>query len=326
MKLANRIRTGDSIAPPLSWALSSLTPFTRLGMWLRKRKKVTSANAHVISVGNITAGGTGKTPAVIRIAKEQITLGKKVGILTRGYGTKSKEAIVVSSNVSPDDYYSELGDEPAVILRHVPGAIVFKAINRVAAAKLAVYEHGCTVLILDDGFQYIYLDRKENILLIDSTNPFGNGSLLPRGFLREPLEELRRATRCIVTRCSSDMNRTAIKQELQKHNPGCPVEWTTHAPSYFYHLATGEQYPLDHFNGQRAVAACSIGNPESFTKTLGALKIEISETRAYDDHAPIPTEAFSTESPIIITEKDAVRLKTPPKNVYALVVELRSYP
>ena len=93
MKLANRIRTGDPISPPLSWALSSLTPLTRLGMWLRKRKQVSSVNARVISVGNITAGGTGKTPAVIRIAKEQLALGEKVGILTRGYGTQSTKAI-----------------------------------------------------------------------------------------------------------------------------------------------------------------------------------------------------------------------------------------
>jgi tetraacyldisaccharide 4'-kinase len=323
--LAERIRTGAPIAPPLSWCLSSLSVLPRLGMWFRKRKKMTTINARVISIGNITAGGTGKTPAVIRMAKEQIALGKKVAILTRGHGTPSKQAVVVSTDVDPKDYYTVLGDEPAVILRHVPEAILFKAKNRILAAEQAAYTHGCDVLILDDGYQYVHLARKENILLIDSTNPYGNGCVLPRGFLREPLEELRRATRCIVTRCSADTDRQTIKSELHKHNPGCPIEWTTHQPAYLYNVATGDELPLDTFAKQSVIAACAIGNPESFTHTLESLDILVSETRAYDDHAAIPTEALVTDLPIIITEKDAVRLTHPPENVFALVVELKPY-
>lgn len=323
--LAERIRTGAAIAPPLSWMLSGLSLGTRLGMWTRKLRAVTKVDARVISVGNITAGGTGKTPAVIRIAQEHIALGKKVGILTRGYGTESKEAIIVSSDVAPEDHYRVLGDEPAVILRHVPEALLFKAKNRVAAAELADYEHGCQVLILDDGYQYLQLDRKENVLVIDSTNPFGNGCVLPRGFLREPLEELRRATRCIVTRCDADTDRDAIKLELHKHNPGCHIEWTTHAPSYLYNVASGEQIALDAFADRDVIAACAIGSPEAFVHTLESLGMRVGETRAFDDHSAIPDEALVSEddTPILITEKDAVRLLHPPEGVFALVVALK---
>ena len=325
--LADRIRTGAPIAPPLSWALTCLSLGPRLGMWTRKRRPVTQIDARVISIGNITAGGTGKTPAVIRIAQEHIAQGKKVGILTRGYGTSTKEAVTVSTDIPPQDHYRILGDEPALILRHVPQAILFKAKNRVIAADQARHDHGCQVLILDDGYQYLQLARKENILLIDSTNPFGNGCLLPRGFLREPLHALSRATRCIVTRCDANTDRDTIKLELQKHNPGCPIEWTTHAPAHLYNLATGEQLPLDTFKNQDIIAACAIGNPQAFTNTLESLHMNITQTRTFNDHAPIPTKALQSDpdTPIIITEKDAVRLTNPPENVYALVIELKPY-
>ncbi len=323
--LADRIRTGAPIAPPLSWLLSSLTPITRLGMGLRKRRAVTKVDARVISIGNITAGGTGKTPAVIRIAQEYLAQGKTVGILTRGYGTPSKEAITVSSDISPEDHYRVLGDEPALILRHVPESLLFKAKDRVAAAQMAVRKYGCTVLILDDGYQYTQLHRNENILLIDSTNPFGNGHVLPRGFLREPLDNLCRATRCIITRCDPTTDRDAIKLELNKYNPGCAIEWTRHEPTHLYKVATGEGLPLDTFAHQAIIAACAIGNPEAFVNTLESLDMKVSDTRVFDDHATIPPEALEGDMPIVITEKDAVRVESPSENVYALCIALRPF-
>ena len=171
-------------------------------MWCRLQCPRTRVNARVISFGNITAGGTGKTPAVIERARQEVASGRKVAVLTRGYGSQSKESLIVA-NESSEDLYLRIGDEPALIARKVPRAIVIKCADRVLAAKTAIDEHGCDTLIMDDGFQHVRLERDENIVLIDAANPFGNGHLLPRGILREPLHALKRATHFILTRCQA---------------------------------------------------------------------------------------------------------------------------
>lgn len=321
MKLADAIRTGAPIPAPLAWLLLAATPLTRIGMFLRSLKPVTRVDAHIISIGNLTAGGTGKTPAVIRYAKEHIAAGKKVGILTRGYGTASTEGLLISADIDPADHCAKLGDEPAVILRHCPEAIVFKSKDRITSAQIAVGEYQCEVLILDDGYQYLPLHRDENILLIDACNPFGNGHLLPRGFLREPVAAMTRATRILVTRCDQSDQLDLIRGAIQKIHPGCPVEWTQHAPIALVNLATGEKLPLDHFQGQGVVAACAIGNPEAFHQTLTNLGMNVTELITAPDHAPLPENAL-THDPTIITEKDAVRLTSSMPNAYALSIEL----
>ncbi|MFP6581545.1 MAG: tetraacyldisaccharide 4'-kinase [Candidatus Hydrogenedentota bacterium] len=324
MKIADAIRTGEAIPIPLSGLLLAATPLTRIGMFLRSLKPVTRVDAHVISIGNLTAGGTGKTPAVIRYAREHIAAGKKVGILTRGYGTASTEKLVVSADIEPAEHCAKLGDEPAVILRHCPEAIIFKSKNRVHAAQIAVDEYQCDVLILDDGYQYLPLHRDENILLIDACNPFGNGHLLPRGFLREPVAAMTRATRILVTRCDQSDQLDLIRGAIRKIHPDCPVEWTQHAPTALVNLATGEKLPLDHFEGQDVVAACAIGNPEAFHQTLSNLGMNVTELITAPDHAPLPESAL-THDPTIITEKDAVRLTVPTPNLYSLTIELHDH-
>ena len=325
-KLSDRIRRGEPIEPPLSWLLSGATAFTRAGMGIRKLRPFVTVDADVISVGNITAGGTGKTPAVIRYAKRGIAANVKVGILTRGYGTPQETSVVVSTDIDAADHYRKLGDEPAVILRHAPEVVVFKAKDRVHAAQIAVNDHGCQVLILDDGYQYLHLGRNDNILLIDAENPFGNGHLLPRGYLREPVDAISRATHCIVTRCSDTADRAKIAETVRTHNPHCSIEWTRHSPTRLIHAQSNEDQPLDRFRGVKVVATCSIGNPEAFSKTLVEMGMIVQETRAYADHAPIPDDGFQGTLPVIVTEKDLVRTSSPPDNVYALMVELETLP
>jgi tetraacyldisaccharide 4'-kinase len=324
--LAERIRTGETITPPLSWLLSTATLLTRAGMGIRKMRPFVAVEADVISVGNITAGGTGKTPAVIRYANKCVERNLKVGILTQGYGTPQETPIVVSTDIKPEDYSQKLGDEPAVILRHVPEAIIFKSKDRVHAAQIAVSDHQCDVLILDDGYQYVHLGRNDNILMIDSANPFGNRHVLPRGFLREPLTEIARATHVIVTRCEENFDRSEITDTVRLYNQHCTIEWTRHSPTRLLHLASGEERPLDFFSGKDVVSACAIGNPEAFVDTLKKLDMKVVESHAFTDHTDIPTDTLKGSKPVIITEKDAVRISDPSDNLFALVVELESIP
>ncbi|HIA48017.1 MAG TPA: tetraacyldisaccharide 4'-kinase [Candidatus Hydrogenedentes bacterium] len=324
--LSDRIRRGDTIDPPLSWLLSGATIFTRAGMGIRRMRPFAAVDADVISIGNITAGGTGKTPAVIRYAKRGVAAGVKVGVLTRGHGTRQSSSVVVSSDIEPEDHFRLLGDEPALILRKVPEALVFKGKDRVQSAQIAVQDHGCQVLILDDGYQYIHLGRNDDILMIDSTNPFGNGRLLPRGFLREPLSDICRATHCIVTRCDEGLDRSEISETVQRYNPGCAIEWTVHSPTALIHADTDVEQSLDLFSGKDVIAACAIGNPESFTKTLESLGMNVIESHAFADHERIPQNVLKSSHPAIITEKDAVRIQSPPDNVFAVGIELETLP
>lgn len=293
-------------------------------MALRNTQPVTTIDAHVISIGNLTAGGTGKTPAVIRYAREAVDAGKRVGILTRGYGTGDPSRLVVSNDVPLERHAAELGDEPAVILRHVPEALIFKGKDRARSAEIAVSAYECEVLILDDGYQYVQLHRDENVLVIDACNPFGNGHLLPRGYLREPMSAMSRATKIIVTRCDQSERLDEVRAVVAEYHPTCPVEWTVHAPTGYWNVATGEKLPLDHFNGKTVHAACGIGSPEAFRRTLEGLRIEVAALHAVRDHAAIPAEYLEHE-PTIITEKDAVRIQEAPNAVIALAIELRSY-
>lgn len=323
--LTERIRRGDPIPLPLSVLLQSATPITRVGMALRKRKPVVKIDAHVISIGNITAGGTGKTPAVIERAQAELDKGKKVGILTRGYHAQSGNRTVVSAQVSSEDRFAELGDEAALLLKRVPGVTVFKGADRIHTARLAVEQHGCDVLILDDGFQYVPLHRDENILIIDATNPFGNGHLLPRGILREPVDATERASEVILTRCDQAKEIASIIETLHTHAPDIPVRTTSHEASGLWQVNSGTEWSLDRLHEQSVKAACALGNPEAFLATLNGLGVSVTEFHAYPDHARIPDELVNTDEMLVVTEKDAMRMKSPGPGVVALAIALQNY-
>ncbi|MBI2431890.1 MAG: tetraacyldisaccharide 4'-kinase, partial [Candidatus Hydrogenedentes bacterium] len=188
---------------PLDYLLGVGTPLVRLGMWWRLRGPRTRVEARVISLGNLTAGGTGKTPAVIARAQAEIAAGRRVAVLTRGYGSQRVREPYVLPPGTPlpeTPLYKLIGDEPALIRRRAPGITLVKSADRVAGAHAAIAA-GCDTILLDDGFQAVALERDENILLVDATNAFGNGHLLPRGILREPVAAAGRATEIILTRC-----------------------------------------------------------------------------------------------------------------------------
>lgn len=318
--LVEKIRQGQPI--PLYWAalLTALTPITRLGMRLRLSRRRTRVGAQVVSFGNITAGGTGKTPAVIERAAAEMRAGRRVAVLTRGYGTGDSSIFVVGPDEPEAPEWARLlGDEPALIRRRVPGVTVVKGADRVEAAQLAVERFGCDVLILDDGFQYVLLERDENVLLIDATNPFGNGRLIPRGVLREPLSALRRATHFVLTRCDQAGDLGALVRTLKEIAPGRPIRKTRHAPVALRRLSDNAVLPLETLRGRQIAAACAIGNPDAFFATLERLGARLVERHPYRDHA-----SFTVTSvyPIVITEKDAVRLANAPENIWALEIAL----
>lgn len=321
--LAEKTRRGEPLPSPLAALLTMATPLVRLGMWVRLRQPRTRVSARVISVGNITVGGTGKTPLVIERARTELATGRKVAILTRGYGSGARgPAAVVAGNQDARKLASVLGDEPALIARKVPGVVIVKDADRVAGAKRAISDFACDTLILDDGFQYVQLERDENIVLIDATNPFGNSRLLPRGILREPLGALSRATHIVLTRCDQAADLRGLVERLEELCPGVPIRQTRHAPVSLWRVADGATLGLDTIRGEEVRALCAIGNPEAFFATLKGLGARVIERRAYPDHCYYTDDMIPASGIVVTTEKDAMRITNPASHVLALGIDL----
>lgn len=321
--LADRIRRGEPVNGPLGMLLEAASWVQRAGMWRKLHGPRARVGARVVSFGNITAGGTGKTPAVIERAELEAAAGRTVAVLTRGYGgARVAEPLVHPPHSVPDARL--LGDEPALIARRVPQAWIVRSADRVAGARAAV-ERGCDVILLDDGYQAVALERDENVLVIDAINPFGNGHILPRGILRESLEAMNRATHVILTRCDQAKDLDGTVAMVKRYCPNAPIRFTRHAPVGFVRLCDGAMLPLDALCGQTANALCAIGHPESFFHTLEGLGIELVRRTALPDHAPIPAELLPGPVMTIITEKDAARMVHTPENVLALAVRLEDW-
>jgi len=186
-------------------------------------------------------------------------------------------------------------------------------------------EYGCDTLILDDGYQHVRLARNENVLLIDATNPFGNGHLIPRGILRERPAAARRATRIILTRCDQADDLPSLMATLLMAAPQAPVRKTRHAPKGLWRVVDGETVALDAIRGRQVKAVCAIASPEAFFKTLEDVGAAVAERVAFTDHAELAPEALAFEGPVVVTEKDAVRMDRTrtADNVLALAVELQ---
>jgi tetraacyldisaccharide 4'-kinase len=257
----------------------------------------------VISVGNLTVGGTGKTPAVEYVASFYRRQEIRVAILSRGYGGaggRNDEALVLEEN---------LPDVP-----HLQGA------DRVALAQTAIEELESEVLVLDDGFQHRRLARDVEMVLVDATAPWGHGYLLPRGLLREPPASLRRASAVLLTRCdqASPAVREELRQTIRRLAPRAAVVETQHRP---VELISSEHAveSLDILRGRPVAAFCGIGNPEAFRRTLTDHGATISAFRSYPDHHPYGREDvadlrvwagnLAPETLIVTTHKDLVKLR-----------------
>jgi tetraacyldisaccharide 4'-kinase len=287
----------------------------------------------VVVVGNLTVGGTGKTPVVEMFAKALRDRGRKVAILSRGYKSKAPpvwkkwwfwlnhteeppprivsdgDKVLLDSEVA--------GDEPFMLARNLPGVVVLVDKNRVKAGAYAIKRFGCDTLVLDDGFQYLPLKGRLNLLLVDKTNPFGNGFLLPRGILREPVKHLQRASYVFLTK-SKGVRDEELEALIQKFNPHAEIIECAHKPQYLQRIDTGERMPLAALAGRKVGALSGIAAPESFEAFLRETGARLIYTRRFLDHYRFTHEDLTgvfAEAQragvevMVTTEKDAVRIE-----------------
>lgn len=305
---------------------------TRLWLFCHNFKKRGHPGVIVISVGNLTVGGTGKTPVVERIARTLKDGGRRVAILSRGYkakkppllrrlqrkwlGMEKNRARVVhdGEKLLLDSRFA--GDEPFMLARSLKDVPVLVDKDRVRAAHQAVRDLGCDVLILDDGMQYLTLDRRIEIVLVDCQAPFGNGYLLPRGTLREPPCNLRRARYIFLTKSDGE-DKSQLIEDLREHNRTAEIIETTHRPLYLQNLYDEkDRRPLEYLNGKYIGVISGIARPESFEGKLVELGADLQITKRFADHhrfsdeelADFVTRAIRRDLDMIVTtEKDSVR-------------------
>ena len=280
----------------------------------------------VISIGNVTAGGTGKTPVTEIFARTLAAEGRKVAILSRGY--RRKEApwwqrmftqVIDPPLVVSDGKHVLLdaavgGDEPYMLASNLPGVAVVVDRNRVKAGRYAVKRLGCDTLILDDGFQYQKLKHSIEVVLVDSTNPFGNGNLLPRGILREPARHLKRADIIFLTKCRGDVS--AVREEVRRYNRTAEIVECNHTPKVLKDVWSREEFPLDWLRGKTTCTLSGIASPKGFENSLRHLGAKVVWCERYADHHrydaseilyALNRTADMGADALVTTEKDAVR-------------------
>ncbi|NOZ69984.1 MAG: tetraacyldisaccharide 4'-kinase [Deferribacteres bacterium] len=294
-------------------------------------KKPERLPARVISVGNLTLGGTGKTPAVIALALEAKKRGLKPCVLTRGYRGRTREPCFVSKGAGPLLNARAAGDEALLMAETLRGIPVVKGRDRYKAGLFALEGlRAGALFILDDGFQHWGLGRDMDVLLIDATNPFGNGRLFPEGILREPLSAMRRADFIVITKADTAAGETVagIRQEIRRYNPDAPVFEASHKPAVLV-SPSGETTGLDTLRGRDIYAFAGIANPSYFRSLLLSQGARLMKFREFRDHYfyrqadmdEIKRDAGGLD--IITTEKDLVKIRElrVPDKISALRIE-----
>jgi tetraacyldisaccharide 4'-kinase len=291
----------------------------RFRLIAHQRKKKKSLPGFVVSIGNLTVGGTGKTPAACMLAEWALGEGYRVVILSRGYGGRHKKRVLEVSdgndiNVSP----AEAGDEPCLLARKLRGVPVIISKKRHLAGLLAHKKFGANFYILDDGFQHLALKRDLDLILIDALNPFGNGHLLPWGPLREPLDQLGRADAFIITRSVQGASGHNPMDFLRRTFPGKPLFSSEHIPEQIVFPNRDKAYDPGFLKGKRVVAFAGIAKPQLFEDTLVKLGADLAFFRGFGDHHSFnhtEIEGLMTKKErlkadcLLTTEKDWVRME-----------------
>ena len=284
--------------------------------------KVHRADAVVISIGNITVGGTGKTPLVVWLCKQIISDSKfqisnsQCVILTRGYkAAQDSRRKTHDARGKTQDYR----DEPAILIESCPEVKVIVNPDRVAGASEAISKFGANTLIMDDGFQHRRLARDLDIIAIDATRPFGYGRMLPAGLLREPVTSLKRTGAVVITRCDqiTENELSQIEQKLGAINPDMIIATSIHAPAYVK-SADNQEISLEQLKDKKIFAFCGIGNPDAFLNTIKQLGANLAGSKVYNDHhhytdsclADIYEQAECLKADLILTtQKDWTKIK-----------------
>ncbi|MDH3974497.1 MAG: tetraacyldisaccharide 4'-kinase [Deltaproteobacteria bacterium] len=292
----------------------------RISLYKWGLKEMKSLPCKVISVGNITVGGTGKTPVVEYIARQLTEKGLKVAILSRGYkGNSDGPVNVVSDGKSVLMEPGQAGDEPYMLARRLKKIPVIVGPDRYETGTYALNNFKIDALILDDAYQHIRLKRDINILLIDSERGFGNGHLFPRGPLREPLSNADRADIILLTRCRSKAETgSALILDSLKLNALPPTFKSGYEPTKMRSFRTGREEAAAILTGKKIVALSGIANPASFSALLSALGGELLHEAVFADHHAysindidrVMKKAESLGADMIVTtEKDAVKIE-----------------
>ena len=298
--------------------------------WRIPRDK--TLGVQVIAIGNLTVGGTGKTPVVEKFARELRDAGRNVAILSRGYRSKPAplhtrlvNKILLREDQTPPRVVSDgksllldsemAGDEPYMLASNLKDVVVLVDKDRVKSGRYAIQKFGCDTLLLDDGFQYWDLrGRRHDVVLIDRQQPFGNEHLLPRGTLREPPSHLARAHTIFITK--SDGKTAELRERIARLNSTAAVIECIHQPLYFEDVFTGERKGLDLLTGKKVASLSGIAQPESFEQSLVKLGGELVYSKRFADHHRFTQQeilnainrAKKRQAEIIVTtQKDAVR-------------------
>lgn len=282
-------------------------------------KKAYRADVPVVSVGNLTVGGTGKTPCVEFVARFYRERAVRVAILSRGYGSaqgRNDEALVLEEN---------LPDVP-----HLQGP------DRAELARVAAEELESELLLLDDGFQHRRLARDLDLVLLDATLPWGHGHLLPRGLLREPRSSLRRAHVAVLTRCdlAGPAAVAELRREVVRRAPALPIVESEHRPA-LWRNAVGAEQELEALRGKPVAGFCGLGNPEGFRQSLVRLGLDVIAWRTFGDHHPYSREDIEdlrrwarqlpADTAVVTTQKDLVKIRLDrlgDRELWALVIRL----
>lgn len=311
----------------------------QMRLWLFREgwKRQYHLGTQVVAIGNITVGGTGKTPVVELLARSLRDRGRCVAILSRGYKSHRLESpqkwvdaagrpleeedmpkiVSTGEALLLDSKYA--GDEPFMLARNLPGVSVIVDKDRVKGGRFAVGQLGADTLLLDDGMQYLKLAHALDIVLVDAREPFGTEALLPRGTLREPPRNLRRASYILITKCDGRDNETLISR-LRRYNRTAEIIECTHGPIHLQDLFTGEIQPLGFLREKWVAAVSGIAVPENFERLLEKLGARVEIRRRFPDHHRFTRremEKFMQRCVqrdmelIVTTEKDAVRFPRP---------------
>lgn len=302
---------------------------------------------HVISLGNITVGGTGKTPTAQRLARLIHDMGYRVVILNRGYRAAWQGDVgLVSDGQKIYMTAAEAGDEAYLLAKSLPGIPVVIGRERAVSGEYAVKKLNAEVIILDDAYQHWQLARDLDIVLIDALNRFGNNFLLPRGTLREPLTNLNRAHAFLLTKVdqTTDNARDSIRDTLIQYNDKALIVESIHRPRWFIEIESWYKgvrdcgIALDTVRGQTVVAISAIGNPSSFEQTIADIEVNVIDSLRFPDHHHYTMSEMQWAmeramekgaDALVTTEKDAVKIPAEfihshrPLPVYVLGIEVR---
>jgi tetraacyldisaccharide 4'-kinase len=307
----------------------------RLYLYRKRIFRERALGCLVISIGNLTVGGTGKTPIVEKFARALQAGGRRVAILTRGYKSVPRKRGWLSrlrGDYEPPRVVSDgksllldsvtAGDEPYMLAHNLKDVIVLVDKDRVKSGRLAIDKWKVDTLLLDDGFQYLHLKHRLDMVLVDRQAPFGNELLLPRGTLRERPRNLRRASYIFITKTTGEPN-FELMRRIRRYNRTAEVIECAHKPLYLQNILTGEQLPLEALRGAFVGSLCAIAAPESFENALQKLGAQVDLAKRYiDHHYYTEAELISFISRcmrrdlamIVTTEKDSVRMPRLPES------------